>query len=62
MFSTGQIVFALLFIIAFAIVMVFAYKKDLKLHNKNYKGVKWVGLFFILFLIILVGLKQFLRN
>jgi Mn2+/Fe2+ NRAMP family transporter len=62
MFSTGQIVFALLFIIAFAIVMVFAYKKDLKLHNKNYKGVKWVGLFFILFLIILVGLKQLLKN
>jgi hypothetical protein len=62
MFSTGQITFAILFIIGFTILIVLSYKKDLRLHQKNYKGVKWVGIFFIVFLIILVALKQFLRN
>ncbi|MDC6390369.1 hypothetical protein PP182_16885 [Maribacter sp. PR1] len=62
MFSTGQIVFATLFAITFSIIIVLMYKKDLRLHQKNYKGVKWVGIFFIIFLIILFCIKYLLKN
>ncbi len=62
MFSTGQLIFAVFFIIAFSIVLVLSYKKDKNLHKKNYKGVKWVGIVFVLFVIILFGLKYLLKN
>ncbi len=50
-FSLGQKIFALFFIIAFASVLIFTYRKDLKLHKKHYKKV-WV----VLLIIILVML------
>ncbi|TLF45669.1 hypothetical protein FEK29_05990 [Maribacter aurantiacus] len=62
MFSTGQIVFATLFAVTFFIIIILMYKKDLKLHQKNYKGVKWVGIFFIIFIIILFCIKYLLKN
>ncbi len=62
MFSNGQLIFAILFIVVFAIVIAGTYKKDKKLHSKNYKGVKWVGIIFILFLIILFYIKYMLNN
>ena len=62
MFSTGQIVFAVLFAVTFFIIILLMYKKDLKLHQKNYKGVKWVGIFFIIFIIILFCIKYLLKN
>nr|WP_246200183.1 hypothetical protein [Maribacter luteus] len=62
MFSTGQLIFAILFIIVFAIIITGTYKKDKKLHNKNYKGVKWVGIIFIIFLTILFIIKFLLKN
>lgn len=62
MFSTGQLVFASLFVIVFAIIIFLTYKRDKKLHNKNYKGVKWIGLFFITFVIILFIIKYVLKN
>ncbi len=62
MFSSGQIIFAVLFTIVFIAIIVISYKKDLKLHQKNYKGVKWVGIFFILFLLILFFIKYFLKD
>ncbi|MBD0850945.1 hypothetical protein [Maribacter arenosus] len=62
MFSNGQLIFAILFIVVFATVIAYTYKKDKKLHSKNYKGVKWVGIIFILFLIILFYIKYMLNN
>lgn len=62
MFSTGQIVFAILFTVSFFFIIVFTYKKDLKLHKKNYKGVKWVGIFFIIFIITLFCIKYFIKK
>ena len=38
MFSTGQLIFAVLFFIAFVIVMIFSYRKDIQVHQKFYKG------------------------
>jgi cytochrome bd-type quinol oxidase subunit 1 len=62
MFSTGQLIFAGLFFIAFVIVIIISYQKDKKLHLKNYKGVKWVGLFFLMFILILFLIKLTLKN
>ena len=62
MFSTGQTIFALLFIIVFVVTMILMYKKDKTLHSKNYKGVKWVLLTFVGFVIFLFLIKYFLKN
>ncbi len=62
MFSTGQLIFAALFIVVFTVVIVLTYKKDKNLHKKNYKGVKWVGIVFILFIFFLFLIKYLLKN
>tara|TARA_R110000868_G_scaffold47850_1_gene156352 strand:- start:627 stop:815 length:189 start_codon:yes stop_codon:yes gene_type:complete len=62
MFSTGQIIFAIGFAVVFAIVIIISYKKDFKLHQKNFKGVKWIGLFFVLFLVSLLCIKFLLKD
>lgn len=41
MFSSGQKLFALFFIIVFAVVLIWSYRKDIKLHKIYYKKV-WV--------------------
>ena len=38
MFTTGRIIFAIIFIIAFIIFMVISYKKDAKNHEVYYKN------------------------
>ncbi|MBT8259976.1 MAG: hypothetical protein HKO92_05200 [Flavobacteriaceae bacterium] len=60
MFSQGQITFGILFAIAFIIVMIIAYRKDLKLHKKYYKGSFWVLLAFIAFIGMIAAIKFFL--
>lgn len=62
MFSTGQLIFAAIFFIAFVAIMVLSYKKDKKLHRKNYKGVIWILFSFVFFLILLFLIKYFLKN
>jgi len=57
MFSRGQIIFAILFAIVFIIALAYAYRKDLKLHKKYYKGNLWVLLAFIAFLGMIVAIK-----
>ena len=61
MFTTGQWVFALLFVIAFILVLSRAYLKDRKLHRRNYKGVRWVAIVFIIFVLALFAIKYFLK-
>ncbi len=62
MFSSGQLIFGALFAIVFIVIIIGSYKKDLELHQKNYKGVKWVGIFFAIFIISLFVIKFFLKN
>lgn len=57
MFTKGQLVFGVLFAIAFIIALVYAYRKDLKLHNKYYKGSLWVLIAFISFILFIVAIK-----
>lgn len=62
MFSSGQLVFGALFAIVFITIIVFTYRKDLKLHQKNYKGTKWVAFSFLIFLTSLFIIKFLLKN
>jgi O-antigen/teichoic acid export membrane protein len=49
MFSKGQLIFAVLFIISFTILMIWSYRKDFKIHKKHYKNT-----FIILIAIFLI--------
>lgn len=62
MFSNGQWIFAGFFIIAFIAVMIFSYRKDLKLHRKYYKGSLYVLLGFIIFIALLFLIKTQLNH
>lgn len=58
MFTKGQIIFAVLFVIGFAAFIFRSYAKDKKLHQKNYKGVKWVAIAFFVFIALLFVIKK----
>jgi len=58
MFTTGRIIFAIIFIIAFVIFMVISYKKDSKNHQVYYKdaAIK-VAIYGTLAILIFVALR-----
>jgi hypothetical protein len=58
MFSRGQLIFALLFLIAFVIAITYAYTKD-KYGNKEYfKGSYKVLIFIIIVFFLLFGVVK----
>ncbi|TGV03028.1 hypothetical protein EM932_08575 [Flavivirga rizhaonensis] len=57
MFSKGQIIFGVLFFIAFTIIIGYTYRKDLKLHKRFYAGSIWILLAFIAFILFIVAIK-----
>ena len=57
MFSQGQIIFGVVFAISFTIIIIIAYRKDAKLHEKYYKGSLWVLLAFISFIAMIAAIK-----
>jgi len=60
MFTTGQLIFAALFFLAFVGVMIWSYRKDIKLHKKHYKGSYWVLVALIVFFSLIYALKSFI--
>jgi hypothetical protein len=52
MFSTGQWVFAVLFLVSFVGIAIFVYRKDAKIHQQHYKGSYKVVWGFIKFIMI----------
>lgn len=62
MFSRGQIIFALLFLIAFVIAAIFVYRKDKALHRQHYKGSYRVLIGFLLFIVFLFVMKAYLKR
>lgn len=62
MFSTGQLYFALFFVIAFIITMVVMYRKDLKQLKTQYKGTYWILFSFLLFICILFVIKFYVKD
>lgn len=61
MFTQGQYFFAGFFVVAFFILIVISYRKDLKLHKKYYKGSLYVLVGFLLFIGLLFVIKKFLH-
>jgi len=57
MFTKGQWLFGILFFLAFVLVMVYAYRKDLRLHRRYYTGTIWILLAFISFILMIVAVK-----
>jgi uncharacterized membrane protein required for colicin V production len=62
MFSQGQLVFAAAFFVAFVIAMIFAYRKDAKLHKIFYKGNYKILIGFIIFILILFFIKIYFKR
>ena len=60
MFSKGQIIFGIIFFIAFAIIIAYTYRKDFKLHKRFYNGSIWVLIAFIGFILMISAIKFFL--
>ncbi len=62
MFSTGQIYFAIFFIIAFISIMIISYRKDLKTLKPFYKGIYWVFFGFLAFIGLLFLIKVLMKD
>ncbi len=62
MFSTGQIYFAIFFVIAFITTMIIVYRKDLKTLKPFYKGTYWVFLGFLAFIGLLFIIKFLMKD
>ena len=56
MFSKGQLIFAVFFVIAFTIGMFWSYRKHIKIHKKHYKNTFLVviGIFLIIAIFTLI--------
>ncbi len=61
MFSSGQLIFSAFFVIVFILIMIFSYRKDLKLHRKYYKGSLFILIGFLTFVVFLFFLKTLLQ-
>ncbi|RZT00216.1 hypothetical protein EV197_1452 [Aquimarina brevivitae] len=61
MFSTGQLIFAGCFVLAFIIIMIYSYRKDITLHRKYYRGSLYILLAFTVFVALLFALKSYLH-
>ncbi|WP_396196394.1 hypothetical protein [Flavobacterium sp.] len=62
MFSTGQIYFALFFIVTFIITMIAVYRKDLKAMKPFYKGTYWILIGFLIFIGLLFLIKFVMKE
>ena len=50
LFTKGQKIFAIVFVISFIVMLILAYRSDAKIHKTYYKNV-WVVLLSILFIL-----------
>jgi uncharacterized membrane protein required for colicin V production len=62
MFSQGQLWFAGCFFVAFVIAMIYAYRKDAKLHKIFYKGNYKILIGFLIFIVLLFVIKVFFKR
>lgn len=62
MISSGQLIFAICFVVGFVILMIVSYRKDKQLHRKHYRGSFWVLIGFLLFSALLLFLKWYLKD
>ncbi len=58
MFSTGQLLFAIFFVVGFTTLTIWSYRKDRAKNPVYFRGSTWVLLGFIVFVSLLVILKK----
>jgi len=58
MFTQGQMIFAGIFAVVFIIVMIISYRRDIKIHRKQYKGSLWILVGFLIFIALLLVVKN----
>jgi len=59
MFSNGQLLFAVFFVITFTGIIIFTYRKDFKGHQIHYKGSFKILLTFLLAIAVLFVIKYY---
>lgn len=57
MFSTGQLIFGILFFTVFVIAIAYQYRKDIKIRKTHYKGSIWILIAFIGFIAMIAAVK-----
>ncbi|HLV61875.1 MAG TPA: hypothetical protein VKY50_00965 [Galbibacter sp.] len=62
MFTQGQMIFAGIFAIVFIIVMFVSYRRDIKIHKKQYKGSLWILVGFLIFIALLLVVKNLAKG
>ena len=62
MFTQGQLLFAVFFLITFLGIIVYSYRKDIRSHKVHYKGSLKILLIFVMSLIGLYLIKYFTQN
>ena len=61
MFSPGQKIFALAFIIAFVVIIGYQFYKDSRANKELFKGTYWIIISLVVFAIAYVILNRFLH-
>ncbi len=62
MFTRGQLIFAVFFLIVFVAASIYVYRKDKTLHRQHYKGSYRVLIGFLIFIAFLFVMKYFLKH
>ena len=63
MFTNGQLIFAGFFVIAFIILMILSYRKDIVNHKKYYKNTALkVGFWMILAVVIFSAIRIYSKS
>lgn len=62
MFSKGQLLFAVFFVIAFISIMIFSYRKDIKNHKLHYEGSLRILIVFLITIAALFLIKYFTQQ
>ncbi|MBH46269.1 MAG: hypothetical protein CMC93_06600 [Flavobacteriaceae bacterium] len=62
MFSKGQLLFAVFFVITFIGIMIFSYSKDLKNHKLHYRGSLRILIVFLITIAALFLIKYFTQQ
>lgn len=62
-FTTGRIVFMVFFVFAFVALMVYSYRKDIKNHDRYYKGAgKKVLIYGTIIIAVFIAIRVLFGN
>ena len=62
-FTTGRIVFMILFVLSFVALMIYSYRKDIKNHDRYYKGAgKKVLIYGTIIIVVFVAIRFLFGN